>query len=156
MLTRAFCVTWVEAGQRSSAVDQHYLVLDGGAGVGAVGRHEYVDLRANAELWQVDAGLDGEADTGDDSAGVVGLEPVQIDRLAVDLKPDTVTQPVGEVLAVAPAVDVLSGYLVGLPAQGRSAMVVGVLQIMERGVSCADDDLSAVSRWSANCSGDHW
>ncbi len=72
---------------------------------------------------------------------MVGLEPVQIDRLAVDLKPDTVTQPVSEVLAVAPAADVLPGYLVGLPAQDRSALVVGVFQIMERRVSCADDDV---------------
>ena len=141
MLTGAFCVICVEAGQRSSALDQHYLVLDGGGGVGAIGRHEYVDLGADAELGQVDAGLDGEADTGDDSAGVVGLEPVQIDRFAVDLKPDTVTQPVGEVLAIAPVADVLPGYLVGLQAQDRSALVVGVYQIIERGVSCVDDDV---------------
>jgi len=141
VLTGAYSVTCVEAGQCSSALDQHYLVLDGGAGVGAFGRHEYVDLRADAELGQVDAGFDGESDTGDDSAGVVGFEPVQVDRLAVDLKPDTVTQLVGEVLAIAPAADVFSGHLVGLPAQDRSALVVGVLQIIELGISCVDDDV---------------
>ena len=72
----------------------------------AVLAHVGVDFGTDAELGQVDARLDGEADAGDDAAGVVGLEVVQVDALAVDGVVDAVAQAVGEVVAVAAIGDV--------------------------------------------------
>lgn len=44
-----------------------------------------VDFQAHAEVIEVEAGLDGEADTGEEVAGVVGLGVVDVDAEAMDL-----------------------------------------------------------------------
>jgi hypothetical protein len=58
LLTESPCGLDCDLESRLPALDQHDFVLDGGTGEGPGSRHEHVDLRADTELGQVDAGFD--------------------------------------------------------------------------------------------------
>ena len=83
--------------------------------MGALLGHVGVDLRPDPEFGKVDPRLNGEPDAWDDLPGIVGLEPIQVYCLAVDLVADAVSQPVGEILPVALLGYVLTGDRICLP-----------------------------------------
>src|SRR6185503_8493410 len=85
---------------------QEQLALDVAGDLGRAFPDVHVDLAAHAELRQVHAGLDREADPRDDPALVARLQVVDVHAVAVDLVADRVAGAVQEVLAEAPRFDV--------------------------------------------------
>ena len=67
--------------------------------------HEHVDFGAHAEVLQIDARLDGEARPRRDAALIVSFQIVHVGAAAVHLLPDGMARAVGEVRAVAGALD---------------------------------------------------
>src|ERR1022692_2021146 len=65
--------------------------------------HKHIHLRADAEVFEVDAGLDGEAGPGHDAALVVGFQVVHIGAVAVHFLAYGVTGAMHEIVAVAAA-----------------------------------------------------
>src|SRR5262249_35882264 len=87
----------------------------------AIGRDEHVDLAANAELGQVDAGLDRKARAREDETLLVRLEVVHVGPGAVRFLADAVARPAAERRPVAGLVNDVAGGGVDFPAaQGRA------------------------------------
>src|SRR5438876_5338170 len=105
----------------SRSRQEQQLPLDVAGDLGRPLAHVDVDLAPHAELGQVDARLDREADSGDDRPLVAGLEVVDVHPVAVDLVADGVAGPVEEVRAVAALVDVAARDVVHLvPVDGAA------------------------------------
>ena len=120
---------------------QHHLPLHRGRWGRAVFGHEHINLGADAELGEVDARLHREADAGNDAAGVVCLEAVQVHRFAVHLESDAVSEAVGKPLAVAPLPDVVPCDPVGLPPLHGLTIPERFLQVFDCGVPRAEHDV---------------
>ena len=59
----------------------------------------------------------------------------------MDFESNAMTQPMREVLTVATAGDEIAGHLVGLPAENRRSLAVGVFQILQGGVTSVNNDV---------------
>jgi len=88
-----------------------------GAGyVGLVFVDVDVNFAADAEVFQVDAGLDGGAGARDELAHVVSFEAVHVGAVAVDGFADVVAGAMDEIFAEAGFFDVVAGDFVYFPA----------------------------------------
>src|SRR5207248_1133642 len=93
-----------------------------------------VHLAADAELGQVDPRLDAEARPPDHPPVLAGFQPVHVGPVPVDLLPDVVPGPVGEVLAVPGLLDHLAGRVIDLRPGQRLVRGEGVLHLLDPGV----------------------
>src|SRR4029077_13645150 len=94
-----------------------------------------------AELGQVDAGLDGEADAGDDAALVARLQVVDVHAVAVDLVADRMAGAMEEVGAEAALLDEAAGHVVHLVAVDGASRGGRILHEADGGVAGALDGL---------------
>ena len=108
--------------------DQIRLQPAGDPGFVVAGHH--VHFAADAEVFQVDSGLDREAGVRKDEALVVGLEIVEVRAVAVQLGANVVAGAVGEVLRIAGIADHGAGGIVRLPAGYRLPCREGLLDLM--------------------------
>ena len=100
-----------------------------------------VDLRPDAELWQVDTGFDGDAYTFDYRAGVFRFPSVQVDAVGVDLPAEAVAESVDEVVCVSGFRDDLSGCGVYLPSLRVASVEDGIFEKAETCVTGRGDDV---------------
>src|SRR5262249_6804814 len=130
-------------GGPSSREKRHDLLLRLAAGdvdhAGLV--HEDVDLAADAELGQVDAGLDRETGARQDAAILVRLQVVHVGAVAVRLLADGVAGAVDEIFPVAGLVDHLAGGLVHLPALQYHAVLKTLADAVDGGVTGRGHDV---------------
>ena len=117
----------------------HEFALDfaGDPGFGLGGEH--VDFAADAELGEVDAGLDGEAGVGENAALVVGFEVVEVRAGAVDFVGDVVAGAVGEVLGETGGADDGAGGIVGFESADGAASGKSLLDGGDGGVAGVAD-----------------
>ena len=107
--------------------NSHQFSLDFAGDPGFAGGGEHVDFAADAELGEVDAGLDGEAGVGQEPALVVGLEVVEVRAGAVNFVGDVVAGAVGEVVGESGRADDGAGRIVGFEAADGAAVGEGLL-----------------------------
>ena len=129
------------ASFRDGLLDADEFLLDAAGDPGFAGGGEHVDLAADAELGEVDAGLDGEAGVGQKLAHVVGLEVVKVRAGAVNLVGDVVAGAVGEELGKAGRADDGAGGVVGLEAADGAVLGEGLLDGVDGGVAGVADGL---------------
>jgi hypothetical protein len=122
------------------------------------GGGDHVDLAADAEFaGEVDAGFDGEAGVGEEDAGVVGFEVVEVGAGAVDVGADVVAGAVGEPTGVSGVADDGAGGVVGLVAGDGRVSDVGCLDGRDGGVAGAanggEDGLFALGGFAVHDAG---
>src|SRR5262245_5704181 len=105
------------------------------------GVDEDVDLAANAELGEVDAGLDRKAGAAEDKTCFVRFEVIHIRAVAVSFLADAVAGAVDEVLAVASFFDHIAGGLIDLPAAKLLAGGKALLYQVDRRIAGGSYDL---------------
>ncbi len=120
-------------------LDPHEFALDFAGDPGFVGGGDHVDFAADAELGEVDAGLDGEAGVGQDAAVVVGFEVVEVGAGAVDFVGDVVAGAVGEVVGETGGADDGAGSVVGFEAADGAAFSEGLFDGGDGGVAGVAD-----------------
>ena len=106
-----------------------------------VGVNEDVYFAPDAELGQVDAGLNGEAGARQDAALFARLEVVHVGAVAMRLLADGVARAVAEILTVPCAVDHVADRLVHLPALNRRPFGKRALDSTDGRVAGTRDDL---------------
>jgi hypothetical protein len=81
---------------------------------------KHVNLTADPEFsFQVDSGLEGTGDTGNDETGVMGLQVVKVDAIPVNLLSQVVTGPMDKEFLVAGLPDTFSNHVIHLPTLGK-------------------------------------
>ena len=116
-----------------------------------VSRGDHVDFAADAELRQIDAGLDRETGVGQEAALVVGFQVVEVRAGAVNLVGDVVAGAVGEVLGEAGGANYGAGGIVGLEAADGAVLGEGLLDGGDGGVAGVADgfkDVLLVRAWA--------
>ncbi len=137
---------------RVTVLNPYEFALDSAGYGGVVAGGDHVDFAADAEFREVDAGFDGEAGEGEDAAGVVGFEVVEVSAGAVELSADVVAGAVGEVLAVAGGADDGAGGVVGLkpemgrPPSAKAEQTASMAASRASRTQCKDD--AARARWA--------
>src|SRR5262249_1431795 len=102
---------------------------------------EDIDFAADAELGEINPGLDADTGVRQGAALFAGLEAVHIGAVAVDLFTDGVAGAVAEVLAVARFFDRVASRLVYLPALQGALGCEGILNAGDGCVSSSGDNL---------------
>src|SRR5579872_4867654 len=93
--------------------------------------HEQVDFRANPELGQIHAGLDGEAGPRKNFALVVGFEIVHVRTGAVDFFPNGMAGAMEEIFTQAGAVDMRARCIVDFEAAQLAMGGDGILDALD-------------------------
>src|SRR4051812_19164206 len=84
----------------AGALQHDHFALDAAGDPRVVIADEHVDLRAHAEVREIDPGLHGETAPGHDAPLVVSFEIIHVGAVAMDLDTDRVSSAVGEELGV--------------------------------------------------------
>src|SRR5581483_5722160 len=102
---------------------------------------DHVDLRSDAEVFEIDARLDRKAGSREQAPIVVRLVIVHVDAVAVDRLPETVARPVEDLRGVAPADDHLARGAIDLPAANLASGARALLHETNRRIACVADRL---------------
>ena len=97
--------------------------------------HVDVDLRADPELGQVYARLDGKAGAGQNQALVTRLEVVHVRPVSVQVFGDVMSRAMDECLGIAGLPDDSSGHVVERGAVDRLATLAGAGQFLHDAVT---------------------
>ena len=116
-------------------------MLDFAGDPGFAGGGDHVDFAADAELGEIDAGLDGEAGVGQDAAIVVGFEVVEVCAGAVNLLGDVVAGAVGKELGESGGLDNGAGGIVGFEAADGEVLGEGLFNGGDGSVAGVADGL---------------
>src|ERR1039458_7659075 len=103
--------------------DSDEIPLDAAGDNGVVAGGDHVDFAADAELRQINAGLDGEAGEGQDAAFVVGFEVVEVGAATMKLGADVVAGAGREMLAETGTANDGAGRVVRLKAGDGMAAI---------------------------------
>src|ERR1019366_4928185 len=120
-------------------LDPHQLTLNLSCDPGFAGGGEHVYFAADAELREIDAGLDGEAGVRQQAALVVGFKIVEVRAGAVNLMDDIVAGAMGEVLAESGGADDGAGGIVGFESANGAVGGEGLLDSGDGGVAGVAD-----------------
>ena len=131
--------------------------LDFAGDPGFVGGGEHVDFAADAEVGEVDAGLDGEAGVWQDLADIMSFEVVEVCAGAVDFVSDVVAGAMGEVVGETGGANNGACGIISLEPADCAAFGEGLLDGADRRVARIADDfedeLLAFGRFAADYAG---